>query len=114
THSGLAYEGPLIPTNYPLEKVVERDTKETTKKEHSNCQGITAHIQPPVVPISNLEPDVAKTQPKPSIPYPSRLNDQKFREKATNQIEKFFKSFMICTSTLALWMVFFCCLNLLQ
>nr|GFA77535.1 reverse transcriptase domain-containing protein [Tanacetum cinerariifolium] len=39
------------------------------------------------------EPDVLKTQPKPNIPYPSRLNDQKLREKATNQMEKFFQIF---------------------
>nr|GEW18102.1 reverse transcriptase domain-containing protein [Tanacetum cinerariifolium] len=91
TRSGLAYEGPSIPTNSPLKKVVERDTEETTDKEHSNCQGSIAHIQPPVVPIS--EPDVSKTQPKPNIPYPSRLNDQKLREKATNQMEKFFQIF---------------------
>nr|GEV36081.1 reverse transcriptase domain-containing protein [Tanacetum cinerariifolium] len=63
TRSGLSYEGPLIPTNSPLEKVVERDTEETTEKEHSNCQGSTAHIQPLV----------------------------KLREKATNQMEKFFQ-----------------------
>nr|GEZ92878.1 reverse transcriptase domain-containing protein [Tanacetum cinerariifolium] len=86
THSGLTYEGPLIPTNSPLEKVVERDTEETTDKEHSNCQGSTAHVQPSVVPISILEPDVLKTQPKSNIPYPSRLNDQKLYEKATNQM----------------------------
>nr|GEV71410.1 reverse transcriptase domain-containing protein [Tanacetum cinerariifolium] len=93
TRSGLAYEGPSIPTNSPLEKVVERDTEETTKKEHSNCQGSTVHIQPPVVPISIPEPDVSRTQPKPTIPYPSRLNDHKLREKATNQMEKFFQIF---------------------
>nr|GEY19507.1 reverse transcriptase domain-containing protein [Tanacetum cinerariifolium] len=93
TRSGLAYEGPSIPTNSPLEKVVERLTEEITNKEHSNCQGSTAHIQPPVVPISILEPDVPKTQPKPNIPYPSRLNDQKLHEKATNQMEKFFQIF---------------------
>nr|GEV10406.1 DNA-directed DNA polymerase [Tanacetum cinerariifolium] len=93
TRSGLAYEGPSIPINSPLEKIVERDTEETTDKEHSNCQGSTAHIQPPVVPISIPEPDVPKTQPKPNIPYPSRLNDQKLREKATNQMEKFFQIF---------------------
>nr|GEV12934.1 DNA-directed DNA polymerase [Tanacetum cinerariifolium] len=34
-----------------------------------------------------------KTLPKPNIPYPSRLNDQKLYEKATNQIEKFFQIF---------------------
>nr|GEZ01249.1 reverse transcriptase domain-containing protein [Tanacetum cinerariifolium] len=39
TRSGLAYEGPLIPTNSPLEKEVEQNTKEITDKELSNCQG---------------------------------------------------------------------------
>nr|GFA57753.1 reverse transcriptase domain-containing protein [Tanacetum cinerariifolium] len=38
-------------------------------------------------------PDVPKTLPKLNIPYPSRLNDQKLREKATNQMEKFFQIF---------------------
>nr|GEY15915.1 reverse transcriptase domain-containing protein [Tanacetum cinerariifolium] len=93
TRSGLAYEGPSIPTNSLLEKVVERDSLETTDKEHSNCQGSTAHIQPPVVPIFIPEPDVLRIQPKPNITYPSRLNDQKLHEKATNQIEKFFQIF---------------------
>nr|GFB06550.1 reverse transcriptase domain-containing protein [Tanacetum cinerariifolium] len=71
--------------------VVERETDETTDKEQTNFQGSTAHIQPPVTPI--LEPGVLKTLPKPNIPYPSRLNDQKLREKATNQMEKFFQIF---------------------
>nr|GEY10854.1 reverse transcriptase domain-containing protein [Tanacetum cinerariifolium] len=93
TRSGLAYEGPSIPTNFSPEEVVEREIKETTDKEQYNCQGSTTHIQPPVVPISIPEPDVPKTQPKPNIPYPSRLNDQKLREKATNQMEKFFQIF---------------------
>nr|GEW10123.1 DNA-directed DNA polymerase [Tanacetum cinerariifolium] len=70
TRSGLAYEGPSIPTNSPLEKVDEQNTEEITDKEHSNCQGSTAQVQPPVVPISILEPDVPWTQPKPTIPYP--------------------------------------------
>nr|GEY10853.1 hypothetical protein [Tanacetum cinerariifolium] len=80
TRSGLAYEGPSIPTNFSPEKVVERETKETTNKEQYNCQGSTTHIQPSVVPISISEPDVPKTQPKPNIPYPSRLNDQKLHK----------------------------------
>ncbi|GJR86934.1 reverse transcriptase domain-containing protein [Tanacetum coccineum] len=49
------------------------------------CSGphaCTTHIPPPVNPIPILEPDVPKTLPKPNIPYPSRCNDQKFREKA--------------------------------
>nr|GEX83252.1 reverse transcriptase domain-containing protein [Tanacetum cinerariifolium] len=61
TRSGLAYEGPSIPTNSPIEKVVERDTKESTDKEHSNCQGSTAHIQPTFVDALLLMPKFAST-----------------------------------------------------
>nr|GEU45737.1 reverse transcriptase domain-containing protein [Tanacetum cinerariifolium] len=93
TRSGFAYEGPPILTNSPLEKVVELDAEETTDKEHSNCQGSTTHIQPPVVPISIPKPDVLRIQSKLFIPYPSKLNDQKICEKATNQMEKFFQIF---------------------
>nr|GEV91544.1 DNA-directed DNA polymerase [Tanacetum cinerariifolium] len=93
TRSGLAYEGPSIPTKSSPEKVVERETEATTNKEQLNCQGSTAHIQPLVVPNPIPEPDVPKTQPKPNIPYPSRLNDQKLHEKTTNQMEKFFQIF---------------------
>nr|GFB57230.1 reverse transcriptase domain-containing protein [Tanacetum cinerariifolium] len=60
-------------------------------KEQSNFQESTTHIQPPVTPIP--EPNVLKTLPNPNIPYPSRLNDHKLREKATNQMEKFFQIF---------------------
>nr|GEV16087.1 reverse transcriptase domain-containing protein [Tanacetum cinerariifolium] len=88
TRSGIAYEGPSIPTP---KKIVEREIKETTDKEETNFQGSTTHIQPLITLI--LEPDVPKTLRKPNIPYPSRLNDQKLREKATNQMEKFFQIF---------------------
>nr|GEW18404.1 reverse transcriptase domain-containing protein [Tanacetum cinerariifolium] len=86
--NAVSYEGPLIPTP---KKVVKQENEETTDKEQSNFQGSTTHIQPPVTPI--LEPDVPKTLPKPNIPYPSRLIDQKLCEKATNQMEKFFQIF---------------------
>nr|GEW76088.1 hypothetical protein [Tanacetum cinerariifolium] len=71
--SGLAYEGPSIPTESPLEKVDEQNTEEILDKEHSNSSGITAQVQPPVVPISILELDVSRTQKKPTIPYLSRM-----------------------------------------
>nr|GEZ03165.1 reverse transcriptase domain-containing protein [Tanacetum cinerariifolium] len=93
TRSGLAYEGPSIPTESPIEKVDEQNAEEILDKEHSNSSGNTAQIQPSVVPILIPEPDVLRTQSKPSIPYPSRLNDQKLREKATNQMVKFFQIF---------------------
>ncbi|GKA20977.1 reverse transcriptase domain-containing protein [Tanacetum coccineum] len=93
TRSGVAYEGPSIPTNPSPKKVVERETEETTDKEQSNFQGSTAHIPPPVNPIPIPEPDIPKTLPKPNIPYPSRRNDQKSREKASYQKEKIFQMF---------------------
>ncbi|GJV32076.1 reverse transcriptase domain-containing protein [Tanacetum coccineum] len=108
TRSGVAYEGPSIPTNPSPKKVVERETEETKDKEQTNFQGSTAQIPPPVIPISILEPDVLKTLPKttpipesdipkslpkPNIPYPSRRDDQKSRDKASNQMEKIFQIF---------------------
>nr|GEU63449.1 reverse transcriptase domain-containing protein [Tanacetum cinerariifolium] len=91
TCSGLAYEGSSIPTNSPLEKVDEQNTEEILDKEHSNCPVSTAQVQPLVVPIFIPELDVPRTQSKPTIPYLSRLNDHKLREKATNQMEKLFQ-----------------------
>ncbi|GJV44118.1 reverse transcriptase domain-containing protein [Tanacetum coccineum] len=88
-----AYEGPSIPTNPSPKKVVERETEETTDKEQTNFQGSITHIPPLVIPIPIPEPDVLKTLPKPNIPYPSRRNDQKFREKASYQKEKIFQMF---------------------
>ncbi|GJX14004.1 reverse transcriptase domain-containing protein [Tanacetum coccineum] len=108
TRSGVAYEGPSIPTNISPKKVVERETEETTDKEQTNFQGSTAQIPPPVIPISIPKPDVPKTLPKttpipesdipkrlpkPNITYPSRRDDQKSRDKASNQMEKIFQIF---------------------
>nr|GEW44130.1 DNA-directed DNA polymerase [Tanacetum cinerariifolium] len=73
TRSGLAYDGPSIPTKSSLEKVDEQITEEILDKEHSNSSGSTAQFQPPVVPISIPKPNVLRTQSKPSIPYPSRV-----------------------------------------
>ncbi|GJX60871.1 reverse transcriptase domain-containing protein [Tanacetum coccineum] len=106
TRSGVAYEGPSIPTNHSPKKVVERETNKTTDKEQTNFQGSTAQIPPPVIPISIPEPDVPKSLPKtipksdipkslpkPNIPYPSRRDDQKSRDKASNQMENIFQIF---------------------
>ncbi|GJW72447.1 reverse transcriptase domain-containing protein [Tanacetum coccineum] len=93
TRSGVAYEGPSIPTNHSPKKVVERETKETTDKEQTNFQGSTAQIPPPVIPISIPESDILKSLPKPNISYPSRRDDQKSRDKASNKMEKIFQIF---------------------
>ncbi|GJY70720.1 reverse transcriptase domain-containing protein [Tanacetum coccineum] len=108
TRSGVAYEGPSIPTNPSPKKVVERETEEKTDKEQTNFQGSTAQIPSLVIPISIPEHDVPKTLPKttpipesdipkslpkPNIPYPSRRDDQKSHDKASNQMEKIFQIF---------------------
>ncbi|GJU64902.1 reverse transcriptase domain-containing protein [Tanacetum coccineum] len=95
TRSGVAYDGPTIPPNpSPLPKVVERETEVTKDMVQNTSSESTAHVQPPIIQDPILEPEVApKTNPKPSIPYPSRRNDQKLREKANNQMLKFLQIF---------------------
>ncbi|GJU45026.1 hypothetical protein Tco_1202292 [Tanacetum coccineum] len=103
TRSGVAYQGPTIPTTSSSPpKVVERETEVTKDTVPPTNNGSTKDVQPPVVQVQpqvpNSEPVVAPVSapmpnPKPSIPYPSRLNDQKIREKANNQIEKFYQIF---------------------
>nr|GFA28334.1 reverse transcriptase domain-containing protein [Tanacetum cinerariifolium] len=70
--------GPSIPpTSSFLSNEVKREQKVTKDKVQSISSESTTHVQPPVVQVPILEPDVAlKPNPKPSIPYPSRLNDQ--------------------------------------
>ncbi|GJS99338.1 hypothetical protein Tco_0820508 [Tanacetum coccineum] len=95
TRSGVAYDGPTIPpTPSPLLKEVERKTEVTKDKVQTISSQSTTHVQPPVVQDPISKPEVApKPNPKPSIPYPSRLNDQKLSEKANNQMLKFLQIF---------------------
>ncbi|GKE56481.1 reverse transcriptase domain-containing protein, partial [Tanacetum coccineum] len=87
TRSGISYDGPPIP---PLPKVVEREP-EVTK---DTVQPSTENIQPPVVQIqAPIDEPVVAPKPKPSIPYPSRANKQKLREKDDNLASKFVKIF---------------------
>ncbi|GJT95966.1 hypothetical protein Tco_1091484 [Tanacetum coccineum] len=103
TRSGVSYNGTQVPPPpSSLPKVVERETEVTKDTVPPTNNGSTKDVQPPVVQVEThvpiFEPVVApvsapKPNPKPSIPYPSRLNDQKIREKANNQIEKFYQIF---------------------
>ncbi|GJX96192.1 reverse transcriptase domain-containing protein [Tanacetum coccineum] len=71
TRSGVAYQGPAIPsTSSSPPKVMNRDT------------------EPDVDPVSALMPNQ-----RTSIPFPSRRNDERRREKANDQIEKFYEIF---------------------
>nr|GEV99536.1 reverse transcriptase domain-containing protein [Tanacetum cinerariifolium] len=111
TRSGTAYQGPTIPTtSSSLPPVVERETEATKDTMHLTNNGSTKDVQPSVVqtesPILNSDPVVAPmiehvaspvSAPKPnqklSIPYPSRFQDQKLRDKANDQRDKFFQIF---------------------
>nr|GEV72823.1 reverse transcriptase domain-containing protein [Tanacetum cinerariifolium] len=96
---------PPIPNN---QNVVENEPKATKDIVNLTNNGNTKDVKPQVVqskspvltskpvtsPIS--EPAIApvsasKPNPKTSISYPSRRNDERNREKANNQIEKFYQ-----------------------
>nr|GEX25241.1 reverse transcriptase domain-containing protein [Tanacetum cinerariifolium] len=111
TRSGVSYDGPQIPPpHYFLPKVVENEpeaTKDTVTLPNNRS---TKDVQPQVVPTESLILDsepvnspiiepvaspVSTPRPnlRPSTPYPSRLQDQKLRDKANDQREKFFQIF---------------------
>nr|GFC50070.1 reverse transcriptase domain-containing protein [Tanacetum cinerariifolium] len=95
TRSGTAYQRPTIPTtSFSFPPVVECETEVTKDTVYPTNNGSTKDVQPPVVqtesPILNYEPVIASiiepvtapvSAPMPnqklSIPYPSRLHDQK-------------------------------------
>nr|GFC06630.1 reverse transcriptase domain-containing protein [Tanacetum cinerariifolium] len=97
TRSGVAYQGPAIPTS---SKVVKQGTEVTKDQVQTPRSQSTAHVQPPVTQSETLvsEPVVALvSEPmpnlKPSIPYPSRRDNERRREQANEQIEKFYEIF---------------------
>ncbi|GJR26512.1 hypothetical protein Tco_1102744 [Tanacetum coccineum] len=87
TRSGVSYNGPQVPPPpSSLPKVVEHEP-EVTK---DTVQPMPEDIQPPVVQID--EPVVAP-KTKPTLPYPSRANKEKLREKDDLLASKFMEIF---------------------
>nr|GEY07988.1 reverse transcriptase domain-containing protein [Tanacetum cinerariifolium] len=91
-------------------KAITTRSEATKNTVHPTNNGSTEDVQPQVVqsesPILNSEPvtspisepiialvSAPKPNPKSSIPYPSRRNDERNHEKANNQIEKFYQIF---------------------
>nr|GEY41957.1 hypothetical protein [Tanacetum cinerariifolium] len=72
--SGVAYQGPTIPTS---SKVVKQGT-EVTKDQ----------VQTPSLQISALMPNL-----KSSIPYPSRRDNKRRHDQANEKIKKFYEIF---------------------
>nr|GEV94464.1 reverse transcriptase domain-containing protein [Tanacetum cinerariifolium] len=111
TRSGTAYPGPTIPTTTSSSSlVVERETEATKDTVHPANNESTEDVQPLVDPTESpiltsepvnsliVEPvaspiSALRPNQRPSIPYPSRLHEQKLRDKANDQREKFFQIF---------------------
>ncbi|GJU33304.1 reverse transcriptase domain-containing protein [Tanacetum coccineum] len=91
TQSGISYNRPqILPQSSSLPKVVEREP-EVIK---DTVQPSTENIQPSVVQIqAPIDEPVVAPKPKPSIPYPSRANKQKIREKDDLLASKFVEIF---------------------
>nr|GEX48629.1 reverse transcriptase domain-containing protein [Tanacetum cinerariifolium] len=82
TRSGTAYQGPTIPTT-------SSSLPPVTESPILNFEPVVdPNIEPVVAPVSAPKPNQ-----RPSNPYPSRLHDQKLRDKANDQKEKFFQIF---------------------
>ncbi|GJU05361.1 reverse transcriptase domain-containing protein [Tanacetum coccineum] len=103
TRSGVAYQGPTIPStsSSPL-KVMNRDTEVTKDTMLPTNNGNTEDVQPPVIEVQPQNPTSEPvvdpvSAPRPnqqtSIPFPSRRIDERRREKANDQIEKFYEVF---------------------
>nr|GEW82123.1 hypothetical protein [Tanacetum cinerariifolium] len=79
-----SYQGPTIPTtSSSIPQVVERKTKAVKDKPI-----VALIIEPVVAPFSTPKPNQ-----RPSIPYPSRLHDQKLCDKANDRRDNFFQRF---------------------
>ncbi|GJR94362.1 reverse transcriptase domain-containing protein [Tanacetum coccineum] len=91
TRSGVSYDGPPIPPTFsPSPKVVEREPEVTKDPVQSSTEKVQPSDVQPQAPTS--EP-VNAPKPKPNLPYPSRLNNQKLRERDDHQMMKFLQIF---------------------
>ncbi|GJW53497.1 reverse transcriptase domain-containing protein [Tanacetum coccineum] len=90
TRSGVYYDGPPIPPPLSPPKVVEQEPEVTKDTVYPS----TEDIQPPVVQTRvQIDEPIIAPKPKPAIPYPSRANKQKLREKDDNLASKFVEIF---------------------
>ncbi|GJY47301.1 hypothetical protein Tco_0436364 [Tanacetum coccineum] len=97
TRSGLVLDGPTVPMPPPFinPKEDERVEETLTDPEHGE---FTIKVPPPLVqkakPLSLINNVVHQRDPRhPHIPYPSRMNQEKQKEKDEVQIHKFWQMF---------------------
>nr|GFA19184.1 reverse transcriptase domain-containing protein [Tanacetum cinerariifolium] len=96
TRSGVAYQGPKTPSPSKQGTKVTKDQVETPSSQNtapvqpsfiqSESQALV--FEPVVAPVSAPMPNL-----KPFIPYPSRHDNEKRRDQANEQIEKFYEIF---------------------
>nr|GEW53611.1 reverse transcriptase domain-containing protein [Tanacetum cinerariifolium] len=102
--NGVSYDGPqILPLPSSLPPAVEDKPEATKDTVDPTNNGNTKDVQPQAVhskPVTSLisEPtftpvSAQRLNPKASIPYPSRRNDERNREKAKDQNEKFYQIF---------------------
>nr|GEX51455.1 reverse transcriptase domain-containing protein [Tanacetum cinerariifolium] len=94
TRSSVAYQGPKTPSQSKQGTKVTKDQVQTpSSQDTAPVQPLVIQsetqapvFEPIVAPVSALMPNL-----KPFIPYPSRRDNEKRRDQANEQIEKFYK-----------------------
>ncbi|GJW24555.1 reverse transcriptase domain-containing protein [Tanacetum coccineum] len=90
TQSSVAYQGPMIHTT-SSPKVVEREPEVTKDTMLPTNNGSTEDVQPPHESIfepGNAPVSASMPNQKASIPFPSRRNDERRREKANDEMAR--------------------------
>ncbi|GKB92286.1 hypothetical protein Tco_0964558 [Tanacetum coccineum] len=97
TRSGLVLDGPFVPMPPPFINPEEDERVEETLTDSDQAE-YTIKVPPPLVqkakPPSQRNYVVHQRDPRhPHIPYPSRMNQEKQKEKDEVQIHKFWQMF---------------------
>nr|GFA69223.1 reverse transcriptase domain-containing protein [Tanacetum cinerariifolium] len=96
TRSGIAYQGPKTPSSSKQGTKVTKDQVQNPSSQNSEpvqplfiqSESQASVFEPVVALVSALMPNL-----KPSIPYPSRRDNEKRRDHANEQIKKFYEIF---------------------
>nr|GEV20111.1 DNA-directed DNA polymerase [Tanacetum cinerariifolium] len=94
---GVSYNGPLISPPV-VENAPEANKDTVIPTNNGNTEDIQPHAVSSKPPVSTSEPantpiSASKPNPQASIPHPFRRNNERNREKAKDQIEKFYQIF---------------------
>nr|GEU66811.1 hypothetical protein [Tanacetum cinerariifolium] len=94
TRSGVSYDGPEATKN--TVNPTNNGNTEDVQPQAVQFESLVSTSKPVTSPIAErviASVSASKPNPKASIIYPSRRNDERNREKANNQIKKFYQIF---------------------